>query len=195
MPRATRSKALLIGLLSLLSGLTAQPAHGHEVQAQRLSLVLREPHHLSLIFYLDYADWLHRALAPQRPMAEFLLTLSAAGEAELAAALLRAHAKLQAGTRLKSAEGQVLHITQWRWPSNSQVLEHLQRRAMQLMVAPQDHGHEPPLELQAELASASAAITGVQLQLPAELGRVLVVSYRPSQRWLEPGAPATSISF
>lgn len=175
--------------------MTGAPARAHEAQAERLTLVLRESRHLTLSFQLDCATLLHRALAPERPAAEFILELSARSEADLAAGLQRAHARLQAGVRLKSPEGQVLPIAQWHWPTPRQVQGCLQRKVMQMMVAPQDHDHEPPLEVRAELVSAKALTNGVRLQLPPELGRVLVVSYRPNQRWLEPGATGQSIEF
>ena len=65
---------------------------------------------------------------------------------------------------------------------------------MRAVVAPGDHEHEAPTEIQAELV-ALGPIGQLALKLPDELQAVLVVSYRPVQAWAKPGAPALTVEF
>ena len=65
---------------------------------------------------------------------------------------------------------------------------------MQLMVDPNRHAHEPPVEIRAE-ANARQEITAVRIQFPDEFQKVLVVSYRPSQVWVEPKTVSAPIKF
>ena len=145
--------------------LLASCAFAHELPANRLTLVLRDRNHLSLTFFIDYTDALHRALAPQRPLEEFMLMYSAMKPQDLGRELLRAQARFQSSTRLILSAGK-----------------------------PADHAHQEPSEIHADVTSAQE-ISSVTLRLPDEFQRVLVVSYRPSQRWIEPNATSAAIGF
>ena len=65
---------------------------------------------------------------------------------------------------------------------------------MAYMVVPGEHDREPPMEIHAD-ANASRAITAVTIRFPPQFQRVLVVSYRPSQIWVEPTGPGPRIAF
>jgi hypothetical protein len=82
----------------------------------------------------------------------------------------------------------------WKWPNADRVQAMLRERAMQAVVAPGDHAHQKPTEIHAEV-TATEAIGSVTLRLPEEFQRVLVVSYRPSQTWIEPRKESTAIRF
>jgi hypothetical protein len=185
---ARRASALL--LLWLAAGALA----AHELEANRLTLVLRERNHLSLMFYLDISDVLYRILSPKRPFQEFVLVHAAMKPQDFQKAFLHAQAKIQADTRLTLADGREAAITQWAWPDPARVQAALQERAMAAVVAPADHDHGAPLEIRAE-AMAGRDIDAVSVRLPEEFRQVLIVSYRPAQAWAAPGAPAPLIRF
>ena len=187
------SEARRIGVGALLC-LLAASASAHELQANRLTLVLRDRNHLSLTFLIDYTDALHRALSPRRSFDEFVLVYSAMRPEDLKAELLRAQAKLQRSTQLALATGKPVAIANWRWPDAERVQAVLRERAMQAVVAPGDHAHAVPFEIRAE-AMSTDDISSSTIRLPEEFQRVLVVSYRPSQRWVEPGARSSEIRF
>ena len=174
--------------------LLASCAFAHELPANRLTLVLRDRNHLSLTFFIDYTDALHRALAPQRPLEEFMLMHSAMKPQDLGRELLRAQARFQSSTQLILSAGKPAAITNWKWPDAGRVQAMLRERAMQAVVAPADHAHQEPSEIHADVTSAQE-ISSVTLRLPDEFQRVLVVSYRPSQRWIEPNATSAAIGF
>jgi hypothetical protein len=182
-----------IGVSVLLCMLAANSG-AHELEANRLTLVLRDRNHLSLTFFIDYTEALHRALSPRRPFHEFVLVYSAMKPEDLRAELLRAQARFQADTRLTLAAGKPVAVTNWRWPDADRVQAMLRERAMQAVVAPGDHAHAAPVEIHAEVTSTDD-IGSLAIRLPEELQRVLVVSYRPSQRWVEANKRSTEIGF
>jgi hypothetical protein len=174
----------------------ATSAAAHELQDNRATLVLRDSQHLSLTLFVDYAKVLHQVLLPQSTLQEFMLVHSAMKPQEFQAQLLAAQRKLQGGTSIIMGNGKTVALTQWVWPDAASVHKLLQQRAMQAVVAPNDHAHRVPMEIRAEAKSSNASdLKTVTLQLPAELQQVLVVSYQPKQVWLKPGAPAPVIRF
>lgn len=168
-------------------------AAAHELPANRVTLVLRDDRHLSLTCFIDYTTALHRALAPQRALHDFVLQYAAMKPAEFQKELLKAQQKFKAGTTLALPTGEPLTLRHWRWPEASHAQQLLQQRAMQSVVGGAEHAHEMPFEVHAEVASPRA-IASVVARLPDEFGKLLVVSYRPRQVWVAPHAP-TSIRF
>jgi hypothetical protein len=181
-------------LVALLLWMAASDAVTHELQANRLTLVLRDHNHLSLTFYIDYAGALHRALAPSRTVQEFVLTYSAMRPQDFQAEVLRVQTKFQSETQLTLPSGRMVSVTNWYWPDIGRVQAALQERAMRSIVAPGDHTHDEPLEVRAE-AIASEDLRTFTIRLPEEFQRVLVVSYRPSQVWADPALPPARITF
>ena len=181
--------AVALGLTLIL----APAMRAHDLQDNRATLVLRDNSHVSLTLYIPNADALHAALAPQKPIAEFMMVYSAMKPELLQKELLRAQAKFQAETRLYQASGKELPLENWVWPDAKQVQAMLQQRIMQAMVDPAGH-HEEPLEIRAD-ANSREEITAVRIQFPEEFQRVLVVSYRPNQLWVEPKSWSPAIRF
>lgn len=182
-------------LTAVLATVCATAAFAHEMQANRLTMVLRDDTHLSLTYFVDYAQALHQVLAPRQPLQEFVLTVSSMKPAEFDAALVKAHAQLSAGTRITLPTGEAVVISKWQWPEPARARALLQARAMQMVVGSGvgagNHAHDPPVEARAE-ATASRRMASVSVRLPPELGPVLVVSYRPRQAWARPTAAPVS---
>lgn len=181
-------------LLLLLLLLAATFASAHELQANRATLVLREQRHLTLTLYLDYASALHQALSPEVGFPEFIAVQAAMTPEEFRAELDRAQAKFESGTRLALANGEALALAHWTWPDASALQASMQQRAMQLIVAPEEHAHVESVEIHAE-ATATVAIDTLSLSLPPEFGQVLVVWFSPQQRWVQQDAEAVQLRF
>jgi hypothetical protein len=183
---------LVCGLLWSMS----QGAVAHELQDNRATLVLRDRLHLALTLFVDYPKVLHLVLAPQSSLQEFVMLHSAMQPKEFQAQLLVAQRKLQANTSVVLSNGKTTALTQWVWPDVASVHKLLQQRAMQTIVAPNDHAHSVPMEIRAETKSNNSNdFSAVTLQLPSALQQVLVVSYQPKQLWLKPNAPSPVIRF
>lgn len=203
---------LLWGILCCAATLLlAKSSWSHELPANRLTLVLRDTHHVTLTYRLENADYveaLHQALAPQRAAAEFVLILAAMPAPEFQKEQARAHAKFSQSTQLNLQNGPALTLTNWQWPSAARAQALLQQRAMQAVVGGgggggADHAHETandpspgsaPFEMRAE-ATSTRRIDAITVRLPAEFGNVLVVSYQPKQAWVKRGSAATAIKF
>ena len=166
------------------------------MQSNRATLVLRDDQHLTLSFFVDYTGVLHKVLAPQQSVEEFVLMYSAMKPPTFQTQLLNAQRKLQTGTAVFMRDGQSARLTQWVWPDAPAVQKQLQLRAMQLVIAPADHTHVVQTEIRAETTSAKEGdFATVTLQLPAEFQDVLVVSYQPKQVWASPGKVSPTIGF
>jgi hypothetical protein len=174
--------------------LTAAPASAHELQSNRATLVLRDNNHLSLNLYLDYCALLQRTLAPKSNEREFVLRYAAIPPQALRSALQQAQTKLEQEIQLSAPNQQAMSFTHWQWPDLKSVQHMLQQQAMQNMVAPHVHPHDAQLEIRAE-ASTSMPINQIRLQLPAAMQPLLLVSYRPSQQWLNSGNSSSEIRF
>jgi hypothetical protein len=182
-----RCFGLVLCLLSAAAG-------AHELPSNRLTLVLRDDAHVSLTYFIDYTEALHRTLAPERAQREFIVAYLAMKPADFDAALAKAHAKLSAGTVLALPSGEAVAIRNWRWPDPVAARTLLQTRVMQMLSGDGHPDHDAVQEVHAE-ATPARAFTALAIRLPEQLGRVLVVSYQPRQAWVEPRAASTSIKF
>jgi hypothetical protein len=169
-------------------------ATAHELQDNRATLVLRDRTHVSVTLYIAYTEALHQALAPQRPLPEFLFLYSTVPLAELEKDLARAHAKFQSATRMVTGDSVPVPLSNWVWPNASQVQSLLRQRVMASIAAPDGHIHEEPVEIHAD-ANATREITSIQVQFPDEFQSVLVVAYRPTQTLVESKSLSHVIRF
>ena len=169
-------------------------ASAHELQDNRATLVLRDQTHISVTLYLSYCEALHLALAPDRPLPEFMMVYSTMSPDRLQRAIGAAQSRFQSATRLYLAAGKELSLSNWVFPDVKQVQSALQRWIMQAMAEPGGHFHEEPLEIHAE-AQSPEPVTSVRIQFPEEFQKVLVVAYRPNQLWVEPKSWSPVIKF
>jgi hypothetical protein len=168
------------------------PGAAHELPANRLTLIQREPGHVILAFYIDYAQALHRVLAPRQDLRAFALIHAAMEPGAWAQVLQRAQSRLESVTQITLTAGRRLVMTQWRWPDAPRAQAQLPEQAMRAVVAPGRHEREEPTEILAELV-ARALVGQITLKLPDELQAVLVASYRPAQAWNRPGAAPLTV--
>lgn len=183
-------KVLVLCLLSLV----ARNAAAHDLQDNRALLVLRERNHVSVTLFLAYSDVLHRALAPVRPMAEFLAAYSAMKPEDLQKQLQRAQTGFETATKIYLPAGGEIPISHWIWPDAKKVQDLLRHITMQAVLDPNGHFHEEPTEIYAD-AIAQQELVGIRVRFPQEFQKVLVVSYRPSQLWVEADSLSPAIRF
>jgi len=181
-------------ILSKIAFLLPLAAAAHELQDNRATLVLRDPTHVSVTLYISYVDAMHRAMAPQLSPEQFLVVYAAMKPDQFEREVAKAEAKLQGSTKLYSASGKPIAISNWTWPDIWQFHALLKRRVMQAMTDPSAHVHEEPAEIRAD-ANASEEISSLRIQFPEEFQRVLVVSYRPNQVWVDPRSWSPAIRF
>lgn len=176
------------------SGLASSPLQAHELQTNRLTLLLRDGRHLQLTLQLGMLDALHQSLAPQQPLQAFVLQHATWSREALSVVLSRTYSLWVQGMRLQPEGQAALQMGRWNWPSAERVSALLQSRAMQLLADPGAHTHPEPVEVRSETVG-SKDITALQVTMPTAFGRVLVVSYRPRQVWVAPGEASAPIAF
>jgi hypothetical protein len=186
-----RRFATLAAVAALSSGL---PAVAHELQDSRATLVMRDGDHLSMTLYLNLPEVLHRAIAPERSFAEFVLVYSSMDAGKFGIAVEAAQARLADATRLVDDAGAEPARDVWIWPTAAQTQAELRMLAAQLLTAPAEPPHDDPVEVRAEFLT-SRVTDGLVATFPPEFDRVLVVSYRPAQVWTAPGRPSPRIRF
>ena len=194
MPLFTKFRRLPWCVAATLAMSATPWSSAHELAENRATMVLRDQNHVAITLYLNYSEVLHRTLAPAQSFAEFVLALSALSPEQFAAQLNRAQARLQSQIKVLPRPATDASMRRWVWPEATRVQTLLRDRAMQMLTAPNDHAHEPPVEVRVELQS-TARVTAVSVVFPQEFRRVLVVSYRPQQTWAEPGEAAAHIKF
>lgn len=194
MPITTQYYRLLACVAATLVLPLAPQLSAHELTESRATMVLRDQNHVAITLYLNYSDVLHRTLAPAQSFAEFVLAFAALSPEQFAAQLKTAQTRLQSQIRVLPRPATEASMRRWVWPTATTVQALLRDRAMQMLAAPNDHAHEPTLEVRVELQT-TGRVSAVSAVFPAEFRRVLVVSYRPNQTWAELGDAATEIMF
>ena len=189
----TRRRAMWLVMLACLV-VRATPLAAHELDANRATLVLREPGLVSLSLYVDYPSLLQRSMAPQESLEQFLFTAAAMPPEKFRDALGRAQLRLQAGTQLLLPGSRAQAFARWIWPDAARAQQSLRDRVMQQVADPAAHPPDATLQVQAEVLLPSSP-SSLRLQLPAAFGRVLVVWYRPGQQWVEPGTLSPEMKF
>ena len=91
-----------------------------------------------------------------------------------------------------------MRSTFFTWPSAHDVQYAVRQRAMQTVVAApahgHEHGHESIAEVRAE-AHLQQETDSLRVQFPPEFEKVMVVSYRPNQVWVDPKASVNVVRF
>ena len=185
-------KPFIAAVASCCAMLTS--ALAHELQENRLTLVMRDDTHVSVTYFLNYTEALHRALAPKQTLQEFVLRYAALSPSDFQKELSKAQAIFTIGFKLTQPKDEVLTVGNWRWPDPQRVQADVQERAMQAVVGDSKHPTHSAFEVRAE-ATASRPITSVGIKVPPEFSKVLVVSYKPRQAWASPQAGMLQIQF
>lgn len=179
---------------ALLAVAACSAAAAHELQENRATLVQRDAGFVTVTLYIDLPAALHRTLAPQRSFEEFALTHANLPPAAFKAKWVEATGRMQAQTRVTTAKRPALAFEQWAWPDAARVQAALLERLMDAVVARGSHPHVAPWEVHAELHS-TLPITALRVQFAPALGRVMVVSYRPRQVWVDMNSMSSAITF
>ena len=165
----------------------------HELPDDRVTIVQREPTHLSITFYVDEVGLLHRLIAPKSSRSEFLLACAGAQPEQLRLRVQRAQASFERELQLL-AGGQTLAIAPLHWPLVNDTLRRLQDGAMATITTGSDHDRVQPVEITTD-ALSSTAFESVTFMTPPSLPKLLIVSYRPTQHRPTPESRAVVIDF
>jgi hypothetical protein len=172
--------------LTVLINLLSIDAFSHELQDNRAVLILREPNHVTLTLYLDYLSAMAQELSAKTGPDQFVIMSATLSPDYFQRLSTLAQSKFEAAIVLKSGTGAPMRFQNWRWPDPQKLQQEARSQIMQAITSGQDHPHSAPIEVSAEIFSPNP-LSHVSIQFPASFGKVLLVSYRPNQKWLDAG--------
>jgi hypothetical protein len=171
--------------LVLLAVVAAPLLCTHELESERVTVIQREPRHLSVTFHLDEVELLRRLLAPTATHVEFCLSLAAMPDQSFGKALDAAHRRFAASLSVITADGEPLELQSWRWSSQADIRSRVREVAMIAVAGGSDPLHRPVDEIAVD-AIARSGFAAVRLVLPSVIADTIVVSYRPQQQRYRP---------
>jgi hypothetical protein len=169
-------------------------ANAHEVETTRLSLVQREPTHVTATFYVNPVDFFQPVLETRLAHQAVLVYLASLDEDAFAALCFKAQSYYKAHISFKLGQDKTAHMSHWQFATGQILQNNIQQQLAQQVVNPGLHAHLEPVQMGVQLTS-SAGMPTMQPQLPAHWGRVLVVASKPQQIWLENNPKTPWIKF
>jgi hypothetical protein len=165
-------------------------ANAHEVESTRLSLVQREPTHVTATFYVNPVDFFQPVLEARLAHQAVLFHLASLDEDAFAALSSKAESYCKEHILFKLSQNKTAQMSRWQFASWQVLQKNIQQQLAQQVLNPSAHVHSEPVQFGVQLTSDSG-MTSLQPQLPAHWGRVLVVASKPQQIWVEnnPGTP------
>lgn len=159
-------------------------ANAHELESNRVTIVLRDDIHLNLVFRLNYLEYVHQLYAKGLSQKEFIMRFATLSEDDFNSLVSQAQLHLMTETRLVKSNGVNLKIQHWKWPSTSDLHESLREYAMQIIVDPHADIHMKFIEVQADAVSEDI-ISNCTISLPQALTTALIVNYKANQQWYQ----------
>ncbi len=172
--------ALSIVLGSIPAGI------GHELESDRLTIVMREPGHLALAFRVDEMTLLRRLLASDATDIDFLISMAAMDDTTFDDLVDRGRARFESQVVIVDQNASELLLRNWRWTSKDQLRRKIHELAMATVVSGDVHTHNAGNEITVDAVSSSP-VSGITLRLPKGAAKILVVAYRPQQSDYDPG--------
>ena len=184
----------LIVFIILNSVLLDREAHSHELNENRASLVLRNERQISVTFYLNLTEVLHKTLMPKQDRFEHTAKLAAMNEADFLKHYGDAKKLIESSVLLKAASGKKINVREWQWPEPKVAQKAIRELTMQSVVSSGQHLHENPIEVRLQIQS-DESIDPLVLELPVSMKPMTLVASRPKQTRFDLSAKKITINF
>jgi len=169
-------------------------AHSHELNENRASLVLRNERQISVTFYLNLTEVLHKTLMPKQDRFEHTAKLAAMNEADFLKHYGDAKKLIESSVLLKAASGKKINVREWQWPEPKVAQKAIRELTMQSVVSSGQHLHENPIEVRLQIQS-DESIDPLVLELPVSMKPMTLVASRPKQTRFDLSAKKITINF
>lgn len=185
--------ALVLACMAVSIALWSPQVAAHELESDRLTLVLRQDRLIEFTWRGDLLAALHRMMSPEEPYAEYLTRLAASSPLEVDRLLeqaLQRWAREWVLTLEPSGKGQ---WQRWNWPRAKQVQAAAQSQLMQRVTGA--HEHPQPQSVTAQWLAATGPVQSLKVSVPPALRPLTVVSYRPRQSLVNVKDATVSVGF
>ena len=176
---------IVLHLVSLLETTSA-----HDINSNKITLIMREKSHVSLIMNINLLKAMNLILAPQTKYADFILTFSNMDPKLFQKEYEKTKIKISSGIILLSKDQSKLPTREWKWPLASVLQSQCQVFVMELMTGNHDHSKEPILEVSTEIIDKTDK-SSIQIQVLKEIQPILLISYKPVTNWGSETRPVT----
>ncbi len=176
--------ALIACLLVANSNLLA-----HDINSNKLTMIMREKNHISLVFNINFIKVMNQVIAPQTGSGDFVLGLSGADPKIFQKAYDKTKTKVYNGIQITTKDQTKLIIKEWKWPDAKTIQNQFQTQIMEIMTGSHDHTKEPMIEINAELVS-KLDMSEIKIQVIPEMQPILFISYKPSIIWSSISKPS-----
>ena len=193
---ASRGQLAFHAALFVLMTLTfpARFASAHEVETTRLSLVQREPSHVSATFYVNPFDFFQPVLDAQVTQQTVYVHLASLDDEVFAALHTRAQAYYKQKITFRLNKDKWAQLSNWQFSNWQLIKKNVQQQLAQQLVNPGSHVHFEPVQFTVQLTGGPDFST-LQPKLPAHWGKVLVIASKPQQFWLDAVQGTSWIKF
>jgi len=169
-------------------------ASAHEVETTRLSLVQREPSHVSATFFVNPFDYFQPVLDAQVTQQTAYVHLASLDDEVFAALYTKAQAYYKQKITFKLNKDKWVQLSNWQFSNWQLIKKNVQQQLAQQLVNPGSHVHFEPVQFTVQL-TGGPDLSILQPKLPAHWGKVLVVASKPQQFWLDTVQGTSWIKF
>jgi len=169
-------------------------ASAHEIESTRLSLVQREPSHVSATFYVNPFDFFQPVLDAQVTQQTAYVHLASLDDEVFAALHTRAQAYYKQKITFKVNKDKWAQLSNWQFSNWQLIKTNVQQHLAQQLLNPGSHVHIEPVQFAVQL-TGGPDLSPLQPYLPSNWGKILVVASKPKQIWLDSSQGRTWIKF
>lgn len=174
--------------------LFVREAQSHELQENRASLVLRNERQISVTFYLNLTELLHKTLMPKQDRFEHTAKLAAMNEADFSKQYGDVKKLIESSVLFNATPGKKINVREWQWPEPKVAQKNIRELTMQSVVSSGQHLHENPIEVRLQIQS-DESIDPLMLELPVSMKPMTLVASRPKQTRFDLSAKKITINF
>jgi hypothetical protein len=169
-------------IIALFFFLTVGNASAHDINSNKISLIMREKSHISVVMNINLLKAMNHVVSPQVKYADFIMTFSNMEPKLFQREYEKTKIKIISGLIVFAKDQSKLSTRDWKWPMPRELQNQFQIYVMELMTGNHDHSKEPIYEITAEIID-KADKSSIQIQVLKEIQPILLISYKPTTNW------------
>ena len=138
-------------IIALFFFLTVGNASAHDINSNKISLIMREKSHISVVMNINLLKAMNHVVSPQVKYADFIMTFSNMEPKLFQREYEKTKTKIISGLIVFAKDQSKLSTRDWKWPTPNELQNQFQIYVMELMTGNHDHTKEPIYEITAEI--------------------------------------------